>query len=128
GTAKSPKNGTPIDAPLSLDMQKHWIPSFERYGLTAVFENDHHTFKRTHRIRNRERDDENGILYLGDGCWGVQPRPVPDLKDAWWLAKAESRNHLWFVELDPDGSSKFEAIDAKGEVFDEVEINAPRTQ
>lgn len=128
GTAKGPKGGTAIDAPLSLEMQQHWVPSFERHGLTAVFENDHHTFKRTHRIRNRQRDDENGVLYLGDGCWGVKPRPVPDLDDAWWLAKAESRNHLWHVELDPDGQAKFEAIDAKGEVFDEVEIKEPRTK
>lgn len=128
GTAKGPKDGGAIDAPLALDLQKHWVPSFERYGLTAVFENDHHTFKRTHRIRNRERDDENGILYLGDGCWGVEPRPVPKPGAAWWLAKAESRNHLWRVELDPNGEAKFEAIDANGKAFDETEIETPRTK
>jgi hypothetical protein len=126
GTTKEPEGGTPIDSPQALAIQKNWCPSFERYGATAIFENDHHNYKRSHRIRNRQRDDANGILYLGDGAWGVEPRTVP--KDAWWLAKAEGRNHLWRVELDPDGEAKFEAIDAKGDAFDEVEIKEPRTK
>jgi acid phosphatase type 7 len=126
GTAKGPKGKTPIDSPKSLDIQKHWLPHFERYGASAIFENDHHNYKRTYPIRNRKRDDENGIVYLGDGSWGVETREVPT--NAWWLAKAEPRNHLWRVELDPDGEVKFQAIDAKGNVFDELELDEPRTK
>ncbi|MFO0905071.1 MAG: metallophosphoesterase [Pirellulales bacterium] len=128
GTTKAPKDGLPIDAPRSLEIQQHWTPHFDRFGCTAVFENDHHTFKRTHRLRARQRDDENGILYLGDGAWGVGVRAVPKPSEAWWLAKAESRNHLWHAALDPSGKATLEAIDVKGEKFDAVELAAPRTK
>jgi hypothetical protein len=31
----------------------------------------------SHRIRAGQRDDAHGLLYLGDGSWGVLPRKVP---------------------------------------------------
>ena len=68
GTTKAPKGGTPLDAKLSVAIREHWMPSWEKYGVTAVFENDHHNYKRTHRLRQHQRDDANGILYLGDGA------------------------------------------------------------
>jgi hypothetical protein len=127
GTSKGPENGLPIDAPRSISIQKQWSPHFERYGVSAIFENDHHNFKRSHRIRGRKRDDENGLLYLGDGSWGVKPREVPDPDVAWWLAKAAPRNHLWHVELRGNGTATIEASDANGEVFDKIELTRPRT-
>lgn len=127
GTTKAPMNGLPIDATRSVAQRQHWMPIFEKYGLTAVFENDHHNFKRSHRLRNHQRDDENGLLYLGDGAWGVGTRDVPKPGEAWWLAKAASRNHLWVVDLHVDGTSLIRAIDVDGEAFDEVRIDKPRT-
>lgn len=128
GTTKAPKDGLPIDSPRAKAIQENWSPLFERYGVTAAFENDHHTFKRSHRLRGRQRDDENGILYLGDGAWGVVPREVPSPEVGWWLAKAESRNHLWHAELRPDGTATLEAVDPSGEKFDSVTLSAPRTK
>ena len=127
GTTKAPRGGLPIDAPVAMEIRKQWIPHFERYGLSAAFEHDHHNFKRSHRIRNHQRDDENGLLYVGDGAWGVKTREVPDLKIAWWLAKAEPRNHLWHVEVRPNGTATLQAVDLSGEVFDEVELDRSRT-
>jgi acid phosphatase type 7 len=128
GTTKSPPDGLPIDSPRSISIREHWVPHFERYGMSAVFENDHHNYKRTHRIRQHERDDDNGILYLGDGAWGVGTRTVPPLDVAWWLAQAEPRRHLFTVELRSDGTATIEAVDAEGEVFDHVELTEPRTR
>ncbi len=128
GTTKAPADGLPIDAPLSVSIRQHWVPYFERYGMSAVFENDHHNYKRTHRIRQHERDDDHGILYLGDGAWGVSTRTVPPPEVAWWLAKAEPRRHLFTVELRPDGTATIKAVDAAGEVFDQVELTEPRTR
>jgi acid phosphatase type 7 len=127
GTTKAPENGLPIDAPLAIEIRKHWVPLFERFGVTAVFEHDHHNFKRTHRLRNHQRDDENGILYLGDGAWGVEPRDVPKPEVGWWLAKAEPRNHLWLAEIRSDKTALLQAIDDEGTVFDEVLIPSART-
>lgn len=125
GTTKAPEGLLPAEHPRSIEIRARWITHFERYGLTAVFENDHHNYKRTHRLRNHQRDDENGILFLGDGAWGVNTRTVPE--NAWYLAKAEPRRHLFHVTLHPDGKALIEAIDADGTVFDQVKLDRPRT-
>jgi hypothetical protein len=128
GTAKASRDNLPIDAPRAVTIRENWIPLFERFGVTAVFENDHHNFKRTVPIRKHKRDDANGILYLGDGAWGVRTRDVPRPGTAWWLAKAEPRNHLWVVDLGTDKSARARAIDVEGETFDEVQLPAGRTK
>lgn len=128
GTVKAPAGKLPIDHPKSLQIREHWLPHLERHGVTAVFEQDHHTYKRSHRIRDGERDDENGLLFLGDGAWGVATRSVPAPDKTWWLARAEARNHVWAIELNPDGTSLVRAVDDKGEVFDELTIPEPRTR
>ena len=126
GTAKATATALPSETKRSIEMRAQWVPHFERHGVTAVFENDHHNFKRTHPIRGHKRDDKNGIVYLGDGAWGVTPRTVP--KNAWYLAKAEPRRHLYHVTLPPKGPVQVEAIDAKGVVFDKSSIARPRTE
>jgi hypothetical protein len=67
GTAKPPEEG----------VRRRWVPLFERFEITAVFENDHHTYKRSEPIRDGRIDRDHGILYLGDGAWGVRVRDVP---------------------------------------------------
>jgi acid phosphatase type 7 len=128
GTTKAPKGKLPCEAERSIKIRTHWLPIMERYGVSAVFENDHHNFKRTHRIRNHQRDDANGLLFLGDGAWGVNTRTVPSLDEAWYLAAAEPRRHLFHVTMHGNGTAKIEAVDAKGEVFDQVELATPRTK
>jgi hypothetical protein len=125
GTAKTTGNQLPAESKRSVEIQQQWIPHFERYGVTAVFENDHHNFKRSHPIRANKRDDKNGIVYLGDGAWGVNTRTVP--KNAWYLAKAEPRRHLYHITLPPKGAVQVEAVDAKGTVFDKTSFARPRT-
>lgn len=134
GTAKGPRDGLPVDDPRSLEIREHWIPHLERFGVSAVFEHDHHTYKRSHRLRQHARDDANGLLYLGDGAWGVRTRSVPTPEQGWWLNRAESRNHLWCVDLRPSSggdappTAMIRAIDAEGTVFDEFELNPIRTR
>ena len=128
GTTKGPKGGSPLDAAHSIEIRQHWMPSWEKYGVTAVFEHDHHNYKRTHRLRGHKRDDANGILYLGDGAWGVETRTVPEPGTAWWLAKAEGRNHVWEVNLRANGTSTIRAVDIDGKPFDKVELPTPRTK
>ena len=134
GTAKGPREGLPIDAPRSAEIRAHWVPHLERFGVSAVFEHDHHTYKRSHRLRQHARDDANGLLYLGDGAWGVGTRSVPTPEQGWWLARAESRNHLWCVDLRPaptagaPPTATIRAIDVAGDVFDEFELLPIRTR
>ncbi len=126
--SKSPPGKLPYDTPRAESIREHWVPTFERYGVSIVFENDHHTYKRTYPILKNERDDDRGIIYLGDGCWGVHTRDVPEPGAAWYLAHAESRKHLFHVTLHPEGRIDVEAVDAEGEVFDALSLDRPRTQ
>lgn len=127
GTTKAPNGGLPIDASKAIAVRENWIPHFERYGISAAFENDHHNFKRTYPLRNHKRNDENGIVYLGDGAWGVRPREVPSPDVGWWLAKASPRNHLWEIEIRANGTALFQAVDGDGQVFDRYELKRART-
>jgi Phosphodiesterase/alkaline phosphatase D len=122
GTTKGPKDGLPSDHPLAQKIRREWSPLFEKHAVTAVFENDHHAYKRTHPIREGRRDDASGVVYLGDGAWGVGTRPVVTPEQAWYLARSEARRHVFVVTLDPAGTAQVEAIDAKGEVFDRTTL------
>lgn len=110
GTAKAP----------NMNVRNEWVPLFEKHKVDAVFENDHHTYKRTHPILKDKVDEKNGILYLGDGAWGVGVRQVPKPGEQWFLNKAESRNHFWLVTL-TDQAPRYQAIDKDGVVFDDYE-------
>jgi acid phosphatase type 7 len=125
GTAKAAKGKLPSDNARSVLMRTNWVTQFERHGVSAVFEHDHHTFKRTHPLRNNAIDEENGIVFLGDGAWGVNTRTVTE---AWYLAVAESRRHLFHVTLRPTGAIEVEAVNDAGEVFDRVRLEKPRTR
>lgn len=119
GTTKRPKEGgLPSEHPRSLVIRREWSPLFEKNAVTAVFENDHHAYKRTYPIREGRRDDQAGVVYLGDGAWGVEVRPVVTPEDAWYLARSEARRHVFVVTLSPQGEAVVQAIDANGEVFD----------
>ena len=94
------------------------MPLFDKYQVTAVFENDHHTYKRTHPLLNNQIDRKRGIVYLGDGCWGVDTRAVPKPGELWYLAKAESKRHLISVTI-RDGKPEYVAYEADGKVIDQ---------
>ena len=104
------------------------MPSWEKYGVSAVFENDHQNYKRTYRLRGHNRDDANGIMYLGDGAWAVEPRTGPAPGTAWRLEESEGRNHVWEVNLGANGTAAIRAVDIDGKQFDKVELLTPRTK
>ena len=102
-----------------MNVRNHWVPLFEKHKINAVFENDHHTYKRTHPIFKDKVDKDNGILYLGDGAWGVGVRKVHK-PDEMVPRQGRGRNHFWLVTL-TDKTPRYQAIDQKGVVFDDYE-------
>lgn len=52
------------------EQRENWVPLFERYAVDLVLEHHDHTFKRTHPLLDGLRNNK-GILYLGDGSWGM---------------------------------------------------------
>lgn len=66
-----------------------WAQPFYDHGMDVVFEADSHTVKRTWPIKPDAgggsdesfiRDDANGTVYTGEGCWGAPLRSADDLK------------------------------------------------
>lgn len=86
---------------VSARVREHWVPLFERSSARVVFENHDHAYKRTHPIRNG-RISPDGIVYMGDGCWGVEARDVGrDQADetAWYIHRAHSTRHFILVTI-----------------------------
>ncbi len=104
--------------------RKHWAPLFDEYGLTVAFENHDHTYKRTPPIKdNSVAPADEGTLYLGDGCWGMDGRRVR-LERPWYLEESGSFEHFWVADLGPD-KAVYRAVDAKGQVFDVYPATEP---
>jgi acid phosphatase type 7 len=105
-------------------VRSHWVPVFEAHDVDVAFEHDDHAYKRTHRLRGGE-PDADGVLYLGDGAWGQDPREVYSPDERPYLAVSESKRHVIRVDLEPDGSQRFRAIDPDGEPIDHLDVAEP---
>ena len=97
--------------------RQHWMPLFEEHGIRVAFENHDHVAKRTHPLRDGEIDPD-GIVYIGDGAFGVNARSV---EPRWYLEMVESKQHFWVAELTPE-RIELVAIDINGRVFDKVTL------
>ncbi len=100
------------------NVRKHWVPLFEKYKVDACFESHDHAYKRTHPLIKGKKDPK-GVVYLGDGSWGVQPRK-PESRS--YLAHKAGKQQALVVELSKAGR-KFWAVDKGGKMIDYYEQN-----
>jgi acid phosphatase type 7 len=112
----------------STEVRTHWVPLFEEYGISLSFENHDHTFKRTKPIRDNRVDDE-GVVYIGDGSWGVSTRRDPTAHERWYIEKVTDDHHFWNIILYPE-SRVVQAFNEKGDLIDffEQTIRTPRAR
>ncbi len=95
--------------------RKFWSPLFEKYNVDLVLEHHDHTFKRTHPLKDGHVDP-NGIVYLGDGSWGMLRVPKKP-EERPYLAHTEEAYHLTLHRL--EGAQNFHtAIDENGRIID----------
>jgi acid phosphatase type 7 len=97
-------------------VRENLVPLFEKHGVRVALEHHDHTYKRTHPIRDG-KVDEAGIVYIGDGAWGVSTRKG-DSSDQWYIKQFKSERHAIIVTL-TTGNSHFLAVNESGEVIDE---------
>ena len=107
-----------LDGDIQTRIRDHWVPLFEQNGVEWVFEKHDHTYKRTHPIREGEVDEEEGIIYIGDGAWGVITRSG-DSADEWYIDRFESIRHAIIVTLKGD-QRHAEVVSERKEIIDEV--------
>lgn len=102
-------------------IRTHWVPSFEKFGVEVAFEHHDHVYKRTNLLLNNKVDPK-GVLYLGDGGFGVSnPRIPVDPKDTWYLVKSSPTRHFIVGTVSQDGDN-FKAVDYNGVVIDEITL------
>ena len=102
-------------SPVAKKIRTCWCPLFDRYGLQAVFEHHNRSFKRTFPLKDNQINEE-GIVYLGDGCWGALPQKT---QDHWYLAKKAKKTGVWLVQLTAERAS-LQAIDLLNEIIDDI--------
>jgi hypothetical protein len=97
-------------------IRAQWTPLFDRHGVDVAFEHHDHAYKRTPLINNGRASAE-GVLYLGDGGWGVPVRGVHRAQYTWYLQRAESVNNV-IVTTIHGADRAHTALDPEGGVID----------
>ncbi len=100
---------------LPTRIRTHWVPLFENAGVQLAFENHDHTYKRTKPMLNGVSGVADGIVYAGDGAWGVALR-TPDASRN-YLHGTQARHHAFLVTITGTGRT-IEAVDKAGVIFD----------
>ena len=104
---------------------KAWAKLFYDHKVQVVVECDAHVCKTTWPIRPSYekghdegfvRDDVNGTVYIGEGCWGAPLRPDDD--DKKWTRNSGSFNQVKWLFVDND---KIEIRTVKTDNPDKVE-------
>lgn len=112
-----PSVGTGTDI-ISTDIRTNWVPLFDQYHLDTAFENHCHTYKRSHPLLNNAIDPD-GVLYMGDGAWGVRETRIPKTpEELWYLARSAAVRHVLMVHVEKN-RIVYQAVDQWGRVFDE---------
>lgn len=89
---------------ITRSIYKSWIELFEKSGVRAVLECDSHITKTTFPIVKSntkedggfERDNDKGIIYVGEGCWGA-PLRTPDVRWTWTQSADKVDSFKWFT-------------------------------
>ncbi len=101
---------------VNVEIREHWVPLFEQYGIQVAFENHDHTYKRTVPILSGSEDPE-GIVYIGDGAWGVGERTPRTPEESWYLHRTASMRHFILVTLQ-ESFQDFKVISREGNLID----------
>lgn len=103
----------------SPQIRKFWCPAFEEFGLSAAFEHNDHAYKRSHPM-TAGKIDPKGILYMGDGGWGIpDPRRPKKPSEVPYIAKSMQTQNAIFTTIYPDKKRFYQVIDLNGQIIDE---------
>ncbi|EGV42373.1 T9SS type A sorting domain-containing protein [Bizionia argentinensis JUB59] len=89
------------------DEYNNWAQLFYDYGVDLVYESDSHNVKSTYPIKpcngstncdeGFEIDNDNGTVYVGEGCWGAPLRSNNDDKS--WTRNSGSFNQFKWITV-----------------------------
>jgi hypothetical protein len=107
---------------------RNFVPLFEKYpNLRLCLENDSHTCKVTWPILSSKdslssegfiRNDDYGIVYAGEGCWGAPLRKADDFKP--WTRDAEAVNQFNWIFITKEKIELRTVLYENAELVDEL--------
>jgi acid phosphatase type 7 len=106
------------------EIRDNWVPAFEEGGILACFEHHNHAYKRTHPIK-KGKVDPQGIVYFGDGSWGVEAREIKN-HGAWYLAKASQTNNFHVITLESEKMLTIQSMNLDSETIDTLQKITPQ--
>jgi len=109
-----PFDGTSDDANRARRIRDHWVPLLQNNGVHLAFEHHDHAYKRTKPLLNGV-ENAGGIVFAGDGAWGVATRP-PD-SGRTYLQNSAATHHAFLVTISATNRT-VEAIGTNGIAFD----------
>lgn len=115
---------TSATASQSADGRHYWEPLFDAYGLQLGLEHHDHSYKRTKKILNGSAvaDSVAAPVYIGDGCWGVDPLQ-PGTVNADLFVMTAGVAHVFAAQRNANNTAwLFRALLANGTVLDAFEI------
>jgi acid phosphatase type 7 len=113
----------PFENEVSKIIRDEWVPLFEQNGIRLALENHDHTYKRTVPIFEGKENTEKGVIYIGDGSWGVDTKKAHDVDKTWYLERAQSTRHALIITLHSD-RQEVTAITPDGKEIDTITIPA----
>ena len=87
-----------------------WVNLFYNYRISIAIEADAHLHKITYPLKPDSsdlsyegfvRDDQNGVMFIGEGSWGAWPRVDNDIKP--WTVTSGSYNQIKWIHVFPQG-------------------------
>lgn len=113
----------PFSDQTAREIREEWSCLFERYHLSVAFEHHNHAYKRTYPLKDG-RIDPDGVVYLGDGSWGISPRKTHDM---WYLKEHKKANAVCVVTLS-ETAAEVEAIKVDGNRIDSITLHPTPSQ
>ena len=107
------------DDALNTRIRELWLPLFEAANVRLAFEHHDHAFKVTHPMRGG-KPHPDGIIFLGDGAWGVSLRTPATPEDRDYLRVTAAAHHIFVVDLDTT-RRHVRALDMDGNELDRFE-------
>lgn len=92
------------------ELYLHWAPLFHQFKVQLAIESDSHVAKWTYPLRPDTgpgsdmgfiRDDQDGTVFVGEGCWGAPLRANDDNKS--WTRASGSFNHFNWIFVGQEG-------------------------
>jgi len=105
------------------DAVKYWGSLFDGYKFASIFENHVHLYKKTFPINGGVKvDDGEGVIYFGDGNWGIHPnycyQARANLNISGLVETFSNVTHVWLINISPETIAHY-AVNQTNQIFDQ---------